>query len=104
MPLFQMPTFEDNPATLINSYLTSLSQSQEPSAPPLTAPYPSSQVQHIYPNSHHTFQSLSSILRESHHTPPTSSHSSNQSFPSSLPPFIPTEPSSSVQNEIKLLQ
>ena len=96
-PSFQMPTSQDNTATLINSYLTLLSQSQAPSTPPLTAPNPSSQ--HIYPNSHHTFQSSSSTLRESHHTPPTSSHSSNQSLPS----FIPTESSSSVPNEIKLL-
>ena len=73
------------------------SQSQAPSAQRLTAPNPSSQ--HIYPNSQHTFQSSSSTLRESHHTPPTSSHSSNQSLPS----FIPTESSSSVHNEIKLL-
>ena len=80
-----------------------LSQSQAPSTPPLTAPNPSSQVQHIYPNSQHAFQSSSSTLRESCHTPPTS-HSSNQSLPSSLPPFIPTEPPSSVQNEIKLLK
>ena len=97
-PSFQMPTSQDNTATLINSYLTLLSQSQAPSTPPLTAPNPSSQ--HIYPNSHHTFQSSSSTLRESHHTPPTSSHSSNQSLPS----FIPTESSSSVHNEIKLLK
>ena len=96
-PSFQMPTSQDNTATLINSYLTLLSQSQAPSTPPLTAPNPSSQ--HIYPNSHHTFQSSSSTLRESHHTPPTS-HSSNQSLPS----FIPTESSSSVHNEIKLLK
>ena len=80
-----MPISQDNTATLINSCLT------------LTAPDPSSQ--HIYPNSQHTFQSLSSTLRESHHTTPTSSHSSNQSLPS----FIPTESSSSVPNEIKLL-
>ena len=97
-PLFQMATSRDNTATLINFYLTLLSQSQTPSTPPLTAPNPSSQ--HIYPNSHHTFQSSSSTLRESHHTPPTSSHSSNQSLPS----FIPTESSSSVHNEIKLLK
>ena len=93
-----MATSRDNTATLINFYLTLLSQSQTPSTPPLTAPNPSSQ--HIYPNSHHTFQSSSSTLRESHHTPPTSSHSSNQSLPS----FIPTESSSSVHNEIKLLK
>ena len=97
-PSFQMPTSQDNTATLINSYLTLLSQSQAPSTPPLTAPNPSSQ--NIYPNSHHTFQSSSSTLRESHHTPPTSSHSSNQSLPS----FIPTESSSSVHNKIKLLK
>ena len=84
-PSFQMPTSQDNTATLINSYLT------------LTAPDPSSQQ--IYSNSQHTFQSLSSTLRKSHHTTPTSSHSSNQSLPS----FIPTESSSSPHNEIKLL-
>ena len=90
-PSFQMPTTQDNTAILINSYLTLLSQSQAPSAPPLTAPNPWSQ--HIYPNSQHAFQSSSSTLREYHHSPPTSSHFSNQSLPS----FIPTEPSSSVQ-------
>ena len=41
-PSFQMPTSQDNTATLINSYLTLLSQSQAPSTPPLTAPNPSS--------------------------------------------------------------
>ena len=99
-----MPTFQDNRAPLINSYLTLLSQSQALSTPPLTAPNSSSQVQYIYPNSQNDFQGSSSTLRESHHTPPTSSHSSNQSLPSYLPPFISTEPSSSVQNEIKLLK
>ena len=82
-PSFQMPTSQDNTATLINSYLTLLSQSQAPSTPPLTASNRSSQ--HIYPNSQHTFQSSSSTLGESHHTPPTSSHCSNQSLPSLYP-------------------
>ena len=99
-PSFQMPTSQDNTATLIISYLALLSQSQAPPTPPLTAPNPSSQVQHIYPNSQHAFQSSSSTLRESHHTPSTSSHSSNQSLAS----FIPTESSSSVHNKIKLLK
>ena len=93
-----MPTSQDNIATLINSYLTLLSQSQVLSTPPLTPPNPLSQ--RIYPNSQHAFQSSSSTLRESHHTPPTSSHFSNQSLPS----FIPTEPSGSVNNDIKLLK
>ena len=103
-PSFQMPTSQDNTATLIISYLALLSQSQAPPTPPLTAPNPSSQVQHIYPNSQHAFQSSSSTLRESHHTPPTSSHSSIQPLLSPLPPFIPTEPSGSLQNEIKFLK
>ena len=86
---FQMPTSQDNTTTLINSYLTLLSQSQTPSTtPPLTVPNPSSQVQYIYSNSQHAFQSSSSTLRESHHTPSTS-HSSNHFLLSSLPPFIP---------------
>ena len=55
-PSFQMPTSQDNTATLINSYLTLFSQCQ--------------------------------------------SHSSNQSLSS----FTPTEPSSSVHNETKLLE
>ena len=97
-----MPTSQDNTAILINSYLTLLSQSQAPSTPRLTPPNLSSQ--HSYPNSLHAFQSSSSTLRESHHTkrisPPTSSHSCNQSLLS----FIPTEPSSSAHNEIKLLK
>ena len=97
-PSFQMPTSQDNTATLINSYLTLLSQSQAPSTLPLTAPNSSSQ--HIYPNSQHAFQSSSSTQRKCHHTPPTSSHSSNQSLPSP----VPTEPSSSVHNKIKLLR
>ena len=97
-PSFQVPTSQDNTATLINSYLTLLSQSRAPSAPPVAAPNPSSQ--YIYPNSQHTVQSSSSTLRESHHAPPTSSHSSNQSLSS----FIPTESSSNVHNEIKLLK
>ena len=91
-----MPTSQNNIATLINSYLTLLSQSQVLSTPPLTPPNPLSQ--RIYPNSQHAFQSSSSTLRESHHTPHTSSYSSNQSLPS----FIPTEPSSNVNSEIKL--
>ena len=98
---FQMPTSQDNAATSINSYLALLSQSQAPSTPPITAPNPSSQVQRIYPNSQHAFQSSSYTLRESHHTPPTSSHSSKQPLPSSLSPFIPTKPSGSLQNKIK---
>ena len=53
-PSFQMPTSQDDTATLINSYLTLISQSQAPSAPPLIAPNPSSQ--HIYPNSHILFR------------------------------------------------
>ena len=81
-----------------------LSQSQAPSTPPLTAPNPSFQVQHIYPNSQHAFQGSSLTLWESHHTPPTSSHSSYQPLPSSLPLFIPTEPSGSLQNKIKFLK
>ena len=93
-----MPTSQDNTAFLINSYLTLLSQLQTPSTSPLTTPNPSSQ--HIYPNSQHAFKRSSSTLRESHHAPPTSSHSSYQSLPS----FIPTESSSSVHNEIKLLK
>ena len=100
-----MPTSQDNTVILINSDLTSFSQSQELSTPPLTAPNPSSQVQQIYPNSQHAFQRSSSRLRESYHTSPISSPSSNQSLPSPLPsPFIPTEPSRSVQNEIKLVK
>ena len=59
-PSFQMPTFQGNTATLINPYLTLLSQSQAPSTPSLTAPNPSSQQ--IYPNSLHTFQTSSSTL------------------------------------------
>ena len=93
-----MPTSQDNTATLINSYLTLLSQSRAPSTPPLTAPNSSSQ--HMYPNSQHAFQSSSSTQRKCHHTPPTSSHSSNQSLPSP----VPTEPSNSVHNKIKLLR
>ena len=93
-----MPPSQDNTATLTNSSLTLLSQSLVLSTPPLTAPNPSSH--HIYRNSQHAFQSRSSPLREPHHTPTTSSHSSNQS----LPFFTPTEPSSSVHNEIKLLK
>ena len=100
-----MPTSQDNTATIvniINSYLTLLSQSQAPSTPLLIAPNSSSQVHHLYPNSQQAFQGSSSTLRESHHIPPT--YSSNQSLPSSLPPFILTEPSSNVQNGIKLLK
>ena len=92
-----MPTFQDNTATLRNPYLTLLSQSQAPSTRSLTALNPLSQ--HIYPNSLHTFQTSSSTLNESHHTTPPSFHSYNQSLPS----FIPTELSSSVHNNIKLL-
>ena len=103
-PSFQMRTSQDNTANLINSYLVLLSQSQAPSTPPQTTPNPSSQIQHIYPNFQHAFQSWSSTLRESHHTPLTSSHSSSQALPSSLPPFILTELSSNLQNEIKLLK
>ena len=80
-PSFQMPTSQDNTATLRNSYLALLSQSQVPSTPPQTTPNPSSEIQHIYPNSQHAFQSSSSTLRESHLTPLTSSHSSNQGLP-----------------------
>ena len=77
--LIQTPSSPPPPtATLINSYLTLLSQA--PSTPPLTAPNPS--PRHIYPNSQDAFQSSSSTLRESHHISPTSSHSSNQSLPS----------------------
>ena len=90
-PSFQMPTSQDITATLINYYFALLSQSQALSTPPLTAPNPSSQVHHIYPNSQHAFQSSSSALRESHHTPPRSSQSPNQPLPSSLPPCISTE-------------
>ena len=77
-----------------------LSQSQRPSTLPLIAPNPGSQVQHVYPNSKHAFQSSSSILRQCNHIPSTSSHSSNQSLPSP----IPTESSCSAPNEIKLLK
>ena len=65
-----MPTSQDNVATLINSYLKLLSQSQSSSTPPLTTPNTSSKVQQIYPNFQHPFQSSSSTLTESHHTPP----------------------------------
>ena len=93
-----MPSSQDNTATLVNSYLILLSKSQAPSTPPLTAP--NSSPQHIYPNSQHAFQSSSFTLRECHHTPPTSSYSSNQSLPSP----VTTEPPSSVHNKIKLLK
>ena len=69
-PSFQMPTSQDNIATLTYSYLTLLSQSQVLSTPPLTTPNPLSQ--RIYPNFQHAFQSSPSTLRESHHTPPIS--------------------------------
>ena len=65
-----MPTSQDNVAALINSYLKLLSQSQSSSTPPLTTPNTLSKVQQIYPNFQHPFQSSSSTLRESHHTPP----------------------------------
>ena len=61
---FQMPTSQENTTALINSYLALLSEFQASSTLPLTAPNPSSQVQHIYPNSQHASQSSSSTLRK----------------------------------------